>query len=68
MTLRFTKCLNFRFNFFQALEITLQAEDQSTKTASVDILLYIVEFLPAMVREYMLQQLNSSDDVSSFYI
>lgn len=50
----------------QALEITLQAEDQATKIASVDILLYIVEFLPTMVREYMLQQLNSSDEVS-FY-
>jgi hypothetical protein len=52
---------------FQALEITLQAEDQATKVASVDILLYIVEFLPTMVREYMLQQLTSSDHVSGFH-
>ena len=59
----FFKTLN-NLGILQALEITLQAEDNITKTASIDILLFIVEFSPSMVREYMLQQLNSTDDVS----
>ena len=40
-------------------------EDSVIKSASVDILSYIVEFSPSMVREYMLTQANSSEDVSS---
>ena len=40
----------------------------NTKTASIDILLFIVEFSPSMVREYMLQQLNSTEDVSSRFV
>lgn len=48
-----------------ALEITLASENRDTKAASIDILLFIVEFSPSMVREYMLQQLaNSSENVS----
>ena len=47
----------------QALEITLASGNRRTKSASIDILLFIVDFSPSMVREYMLQQLSNSDDV-----
>lgn len=46
-----------------ALEITLGIEDQKTKTASIDILTYIVEFSPSVVRDYTLQQANNTDEV-----
>ncbi|XP_026462673.1 serine/threonine-protein phosphatase 4 regulatory subunit 3-like [Ctenocephalides felis] len=45
-----------------ALEITLGIEDQKTKTASIDILTYIVEFSPSVVREYTLQQANNVEE------
>nr|CAG4634634.1 EOG090X01QS [Alona affinis] len=45
-----------------ALEITLAVHDPATKSASIDILSYIVEFSPSMVRDYMLQQVNSAED------
>jgi len=35
---------------------------QITKSASIDILRYTVDFSPSMVREYMLQQLSSTED------
>lgn len=47
-----------------ALEITLASENRQTKSASIDILLFIVDFSPTMVREHMLQQLNNTEDVS----
>ena len=47
-----------------ALEITLASENRQTKAASIDILLFIVDFSPTMVREHMLQQLNNTEDVS----
>lgn len=45
-----------------ALEVTLAIDDASTKTASIDILTYIVEYSPSFVREYTLQQANSTDE------
>ena len=39
----------------QAMEITLASENKMTKAASIDILRFIVDFSPSMVREYMLQ-------------
>nr|CAD7398827.1 unnamed protein product [Timema cristinae] len=45
-----------------ALEITLAADDAQTKTASIDILTYIVEFSPSVVRDYTLQQINNTDE------
>merc|ERR1719326_11241 len=42
--------------------MTLQSGVKETKAASVDILLFIVDFSPSLVREYMLQQINSTDD------
>lgn len=50
-----------------ALEITLAADDAQTKTASIDILTYIVEFSPSVVRDYTLQQTSNTDEVSCFY-
>ncbi len=47
-----------------ALEITLASENKTTTSASIDILLFIVDFSPSMVREYMLQQLSNTEDVS----
>lgn len=44
------------------LEMTLQSSVKETKTASVDILLFIVDYSPSLVREYMMQQINNSDD------
>merc|ERR1719420_1696190 len=46
----------------QGLEMTLQSNVKETKAASVDILIFIVFFSPSLVREYMLQQVNSTDD------
>lgn len=46
-----------------ALEITLAMDDQKTKTASIDILTYVVEFSPSVIREYTLQQVNNTDEV-----
>lgn len=34
------------------------------KTASIDILSYLVDYSPSMVREYAFQQSNMQDDVS----
>uniref|UniRef100_A0A146LM43 Serine/threonine-protein phosphatase 4 regulatory subunit 3 n=1 Tax=Lygus hesperus TaxID=30085 RepID=A0A146LM43_LYGHE len=45
-----------------ALEITLSCDDVQTKTASIDILTYFVEFSPSVVREHTLQETQNSDD------
>jgi len=45
-----------------ALEITLALDDQIIKSASIDILSYIVEFSPSMVREYMIQQQHKTEE------
>lgn len=45
-----------------ALEITLSCDDAATKIASIDILTYIVEFSPSVVREHTLQQTQNPDD------
>lgn len=45
-----------------ALEITLAIDDPQTKTASIDILTYIVEYSPSVVREYTLQQANNAEE------
>jgi len=56
---QFYKTLN-SLEVLKALEITLASQNRRTKTASIDILLFIVDFSPSMVREYMLQQLSNS--------
>ncbi|KAG7153449.1 Serine/threonine-protein phosphatase 4 regulatory subunit 3A-like, partial [Homarus americanus] len=45
-----------------ALEITLGLDDAVIKSASIDILSYIVEFSPSMVREYMVQQQHKTEE------
>lgn len=47
-----------------ALEITLVMSDQRTKSASIDILTAIVEYSPCIIRNYTLQQVNKTDEVS----
>jgi protein phosphatase-4 regulatory subunit 3 len=42
--------------------MTLQSPVRETKAASVDILLFIVDFSPSLVREYMMHQINNTDD------
>ncbi len=59
----FFKTLN-NLGVLHALEITLASDDKETKSASTEILNFIVEFSPSMIREYMLQQLNNTEDVS----
>lgn len=58
----FFKRLN-ALGILKAIEVTLQSEDAVTKTASIDVLLFVVEFSPSMVREDMLQQLNNAGQV-----
>lgn len=43
------------------------ADDSAIKAASIDILSYIVDFNPSMVREHALQQINKGEDVSSTF-
>ncbi len=66
-----------RENFFKALsslgilptlEVILSMDDIGIKLASVDILTYVVEYSPSMVREYALQQDSSQDEVSIFLV
>merc|ERR1719189_1672187 len=57
----FFKTLN-SLGVLQAMEVTLASENKITKSASIDILRYTVDFSPSMVREYMLQQLSSTED------
>lgn len=47
-----------------ALEITLVIKDQKTKSASTDILTAIVEYSPSIVRNYTLQEVSKTDEVS----
>lgn len=47
-----------------ALEITLVMKDQKTKSASTDILTAIVEYSPSIVRNYTLQEVSKTDEVS----
>jgi len=37
---------------------------RDTRAASAEVLNFIVDFSPSMIREYMLQQLNNTEDVS----
>lgn len=46
-----------------ALELTLGVDDQKTKSASIDIITFIAEFQPSVVREYTLQQANNTEEV-----
>ena len=46
------------------IELLLAADDCTIKLGAVDILTYIVDYSPSMVREYALQQEVNSDKVS----
>ena len=55
------------FGILTALEVTLCCDDSQTKAASIDILTYIVEFSPSVVREYTLQQTSNAEEVCFFH-
>lgn len=57
----FFKTLN-SLGILQALEITLASRNAKTRAASIDILLFIVDFSPTMVREYMIQQQGGGEE------
>lgn len=57
----FFQTLN-HFGVLPALQITLASENSTTKSASMDILLFIVDFSPPMVHEYML---SNAEQVSN---
>lgn len=46
----------FTLGILQVIEVTLTSEDATIKSASIDILSYLVDFSTAMVREYCLEQ------------
>lgn len=41
-------------------------DDIEVRQAAVDIFAYIVEYSPSMVREFIIQEGNGQEDVSSF--
>lgn len=45
------------------IELLLSAEDTAVKLGAVDILTYVVDYSPSMVREYALQQEQNLDKV-----
>ncbi|XP_015790026.1 serine/threonine-protein phosphatase 4 regulatory subunit 3A [Tetranychus urticae] len=66
-----------RENFFKALstlgvlqtlEVTLSMDNIAIRSASVDILTYVIEFSPSMVREYALKQAASNCDEDQYII
>ncbi|KAI1284936.1 Serine/threonine-protein phosphatase 4 regulatory subunit 3 [Halotydeus destructor] len=52
----------------QALEVILGMNDVHVKTAAVDILTYVVEYSPSMVREYALQQDSVMEDTDHLIV
>lgn len=49
------------------LEVLLGADDLTVKLGTVDILTYIVDYSPSMVREYALTQETNEKDVSGLF-
>ncbi|XP_020384525.2 serine/threonine-protein phosphatase 4 regulatory subunit 3B [Rhincodon typus] len=45
-----------------ALEIVLGMDDAQVRTAATDIFSYLVEYSPSMVREFVMQEAQQSDD------
>ncbi|XP_018494067.1 serine/threonine-protein phosphatase 4 regulatory subunit 3A [Galendromus occidentalis] len=52
----------FTLGILQVIECTLQSEDSIIKSASIDILSYLVDFSTAMVRQYCLEQYQSCSE------
>ncbi|OQR68603.1 serine/threonine-protein phosphatase 4 regulatory subunit 3-like [Tropilaelaps mercedesae] len=50
----------FALGILQVMEATLQSDDAAIKAASIDILSYLVDFSTAMVREYCLDQYQTT--------
>lgn len=60
----FFKTLN-SLGILPALEITLASDNRVTKAASIDILIFIVDFSPSLVREHMLSQFNKAAEAGA---
>ncbi|XP_019618676.1 PREDICTED: serine/threonine-protein phosphatase 4 regulatory subunit 3A-like isoform X1 [Branchiostoma belcheri] len=45
-----------------ALEVILSMDDPEVRQACTDIIMYIVEYSPSMVREFIMQEANQQDD------
>ena len=43
-------------------------EDERMKSAAIDIFSYIVEFSPSMVREFILKEGQTQDDVRLYFV
>ena len=51
-------------HILEAVEYILSLDDNTMKSAAIDIFSHIVEFSPSMVREFILKEGQKSDDVS----
>ncbi|XP_054239817.1 serine/threonine-protein phosphatase 4 regulatory subunit 3B isoform X5 [Indicator indicator] len=53
-----------KLGILPALEIVMGMDDLQVRSAATDIFSYLVEFSPSMVREFVMQEAQQSDDVS----
>ncbi|KAK2092505.1 Serine/threonine-protein phosphatase 4 regulatory subunit 3 [Saguinus oedipus] len=53
-----------KLGILPALEIVMGMDDLQVRSAATDIFSYLVEFSPSMVREFVMQEAQQSDDVN----
>jgi hypothetical protein len=62
-------CLSFQtlsnLGILSAIEVILGLDDEVMKAAAIDIFSFIVEISPSMVREFILNEGQTQDDVSN---
>lgn len=63
----FIKTLS-QLGVLSALESLLQCSDPTIKSGAVDILIYLVDYSPSMIREYALQQEMTTTKVSGSWM
>ena len=51
----------------EAVEYILSLDDNAMKSAAIDIFSHIVEFIPSIVREFILKEGQKNDDVSMLH-
>ena len=54
-------------HILEAVEYILSLDDNTMKSAAIDIFSHIVEFSPSIVREFILKEGQKNDDVSTVY-
>ncbi|NWR51613.1 P4R3B phosphatase, partial [Regulus satrapa] len=57
-----------KLGFFRSLEILMGMDDWQVRSAATDILSYLVEFSPAMVQEFVMQEARQSENDSQLII